>query len=144
MAAFSFVCILAVLLRHDRAKAIAAILVIQHAAYWMTVSDEAFMFAMSGMDALMVLCMYMLPASDFTIRMMGLSGISMALNGLLYFALIPAMVYDSAIDALIAIQLITMLLPDEINFKPVADAIRTAVVRLDRRVGSDSHQKEMP
>lgn len=144
MAAFSFVCILAVLLRHERAKAIAAILVLQHAAYWMTVSDEAFLFAMSGMDALMVLCLYMLPASNFTIRMMGLSGISVAASGLLYFALIPAMVYDSAIDALIAIQLITMLLPDEINFKPVADAIRTAVVRLDRRVGSDSHQEEMP
>jgi len=144
MAAFTYVCILAALLRNERAKAIAAIVVLQHAAYWMTVSDEVYMFAMSSFDAMMILALYMLPASNFTIRMIGLSGISIACHALLYFALIPAMVYDSAIDALIATQLIAMLIPDEFHPNHIADAIRRFVVRIASSVSSHRHTKEMP
>lgn len=111
----------------------------------MTVSDDAYMFAMSSFDAMMILALYLLPASNFTVRMMGLSGFSIACHALLYFALIPAMVYDSAIDALIATQLIAMLIPDELNFDHIADAIRRFVVRIASSVSSHRHtKKEMP
>lgn len=137
-------CIAAAMLRSNRTSAIAAIAALQYAYAVTYTPDEIFYQTAAAVELGIILSMYLLPASNFTIRIMGISGLSVVCHALAHFAVIPVLVYDSAIDALIAIQLITMLLPDEINFKPVADAIRTAVVRLDRRVGSYSHQEEMP
>jgi len=137
-------CIAAAMLRSNRTSAIAAIAALQYAYAVTYTPDEIFYQTAAAVELGIILSMYLLPASNFTIRIMGISGLSVVCHALAYFALIPVLVYDSAIEALLAIQLITMLLPDELNTRRIADIISRALVRPNRGIGYHCNTKEMP